>query len=375
MPRPLPRLLAAAAAVTLSLTLLAACGDAKKTDTDVKAASGGTDLSGVTLTLGDQANGLQTLLNAAGTLKNTPYKVKWAEFQGAAPLFQAMQSGQVDTGSAADLPTLQAVSGGLKIKLVAASSADGSGTAILTQPGSAVRTVQDLKGKDVVISSAKGSIAEYLLAKTLTDAGLKYSDVHVQYLLPTAAQAAFNARKIGNWATFGIYQDIAVQKGAKIVVDGRDGRTSGIGFISAAQSSLTDPARKAAIADFLGRLAEAYAWATAHRDQYAQVFAQKNGVPLDVAKTVVGQGADSLVPVSPAVTAKVQAVSDLMHTIGSLPTDVKVAGTVDTSAFPHALAPTTATTATTATTPTASTSANPKTNPNANPSAAATPAN
>lgn len=65
-----------------------------------------------------------------------------------------------------------------------------------------------------------------------------------------------------------------------------------------------------------------------------------------------------------------------MHTIGSLPTDVKVAGTVDTSAFPHALAPTTATTATT---PTASTSANPKPNANANPSAtssaAATPAN
>ncbi|WP_329139718.1 ABC transporter substrate-binding protein [Streptomyces sp. NBC_01476] len=335
MPRSALRLFAAlSAALALSVSL-AACGDSPKKDTAVPAADGRPDLSGVTLTLGDQANGLQTLLTAAGTLKGAPYKVKWAEFQGAAPLFQAMQSGQVDTGTAADLPTLQAISGGLKIKLVAAATSNGAGTAIIARPGSPVKTVQDLKGKDVVVSSAKGSIAEYLLAKVLTDAGLKYSDVHVQYLLPTAAQAAFNAGKIQTWATFGIYQDIAVQKGARIVVDGRDGRTSGVGFISAAQSSVADPARKAAIADFLNRLSAAYTWTTAHADEYAHVFSQKNGVPADVARTVVSQGASALQPVSPDITAKVQGVSDLMHRIGSLPTGVQVAGTADTSLYPH----------------------------------------
>ncbi|WNI14832.1 ABC transporter substrate-binding protein [Actinacidiphila sp. ITFR-21] len=338
MPRPTPRLLAALSATVALALSLAACGGSSKKEAVAPATASGPDLSGITLTLGDQANGLQTLLTAAGTLKGTPYKVKWAEFQGAAPLFQAMQSGQVDTGTAADLPTLQAISGGLKIKLVAAATADGSGTAILARPGSPVKTVQDLKGKDVVVSSAKGSIAEYLLAKVLTDAGLKYSDVHVQYLLPTAAQAAFNAGKIQTWATFGIYQDIAVQKGATIVVDGRDGRTSGVGFLSAAQSSIADPARKAAIADFLKRLSAAYAWTATHADQYAQVFARKNGVPADVAGIVVSQGSRVLKPVTPDITAKVQGVSDLMHRIGSLPTDVQVAGTVDTSLYPHSLA-------------------------------------
>lgn len=337
MSRPVLRLIAAlSATVALSLSL-AACGDSSKKEAVAPAASGGApDLSGVTLTLGDQANGLQTLLTAAGTLKGAPYKVKWAEFQGAAPLFQAMQSGQVDTGSAADLPTLQAISGGLKIRIVGAATSNGSGTAIIAQKGSPVKSVADLKGKTVVVSSAKGSIAEYLLAKTLTDAGLKYSDVKVQYLLPTAAQAAFNAHKIQLWATFGIYQDIAVQKGAQIVVDGRDGRVSGVGFISAAQSSIANPARKAAISDFLKRLAAAYAWTTANSEQYAQVFADKNGVPADVAKTVVSQGSNALQPVSPEITTKVQAVADLMHGIGSLPTDVQVASVVDTSLYPHA---------------------------------------
>src|SRR2546429_8578696 len=118
--------IAAAAGLVVAGALLAAGGPAN-------AASDG-PAGGVTLTIGDQANGLQTLLNAAGTLSGTAYHVKFAEFQGAAPLFQAMQSGQVDTGVAADLPTLQAISGGLPVKLVAATRTGGAGTAILTQP-------------------------------------------------------------------------------------------------------------------------------------------------------------------------------------------------------------------------------------------------
>ncbi|MGW0476235.1 ABC transporter substrate-binding protein [Streptomyces coeruleorubidus] len=42
-----------------------------------------------------------------------------------------------------------------------------------------MRSVKDLKGKKVVVSSAKGSIAEYLLAHALQQAGLSYDDVKV----------------------------------------------------------------------------------------------------------------------------------------------------------------------------------------------------
>jgi sulfonate transport system substrate-binding protein len=77
----------------LSLTALlatTACGG------DSEAASDGSS-SGVTLTICDQAKNLQTLLNASGALKGTSYDVKWAEFEGAAPLFQAVQAGAADT--------------------------------------------------------------------------------------------------------------------------------------------------------------------------------------------------------------------------------------------------------------------------------------
>ena len=324
----LRRGIVAAAGLVVAGALLAACGPAN-------AASGGS-AGGVTLTIGDQANGLQTLLNAAGVLSGTSYHLKFAEFQGAAPLFQAMQSGQVDTGVAADLPTLQAISGGLPIKLVAATQTGGAGTAILTQAGSPIHSVGQLKGQTVVVSSAKGSIAEYLLAKVLQQNGLSYSDVHVQYVLPTAALAAFNSHQIQVWATFDPYYAIATGNGGKLLVDGQNGRTSGVGFISAANSSLAGSAKKAAIADFLTRLAKAESWAATNPSAYAKVYSQKNGVAANVASEVVGRAKTALVPVSPAIVATVQSVADLMHQIGSLPTDVKVASVADTSAYPVA---------------------------------------
>jgi sulfonate transport system substrate-binding protein len=319
------------AVLSVVAVLITACGSAGK--------SAGGDVSDVSLTLGDQANQLQTLVTAAGVMKDAPYKFKWAEFQGAAPLFQAMQSGSVDTGTAADLPTLQALSGGLPIKLVAASTGTGATNGILVPQNSPIRTVADLKGKNVVVSSARGSIAEYLLAKSLLDNGLTYGDVKVQYVLPTAAQAAFSSGKIGVWAIFGIYRAIALQQGARQIVDGQAGRTSGIGFISAAGKTLADPAKKAALADFLKRLAKAFDWAAANLDAYATVYAQKNGVDPAVAKVFVTTTRSQLLPVTPDIVTKVQAVSVLMHGIGSLPTDVKVAPVVDTSAFGSAPSP------------------------------------
>jgi sulfonate transport system substrate-binding protein len=316
------RVLAGLAVLTL-LAGVTACGSSDDTTSGK-----------VSLTLGDQANGLKTLFEASGALKDAPFDYKWAEFQGAAPLFQAMQSDNVDTGFAADIPTLQAISGGLPIKFVAATESNGQGTAILLRKDSAITTVADLKGKEVLVSTARGSIADYLLAKVLTDAGLKYTDVTVKYALPTAAQAAFSSGKVEIWAIFGVFQATAVANGAKTLIDGRNGGTSGIGVLSASEKSLADPKRKAAIAEFLKRLAVAETWAATHAEEYAKVYSEKNGVPLDVAKVVVSWGATALLPVGPEVVARVQAVNDLMHSIGVLPTDVRVADKTDTSAFP-----------------------------------------
>jgi len=314
------------AAATLSLTALlalSACGADSSADT----ASGGQ----VTLTIGDQAKTLQTIIAASDALKGAEYKVKWAEFQGAAPLYQAVQADAADTGYSADLPALQALSGGVKIKNVAALKNDGTHVGIVVRKDSGIDSVKDLKGQKVVVSSAKGSISEYLLANVLKQKGLSYKDVKVQYLLPTDAQAAFASGKIKIWATFGVYQAVGLDQGGKLLVDGADGRVSGIGFINASDKALADSAKKTALSDFLKRLSTALKWTSTHQDAYAKAIEQRNGADATVARTLASAAYSQVLPITSDVNTTVQQVADLMNSIGVLDPNVGVAKSTDTS--------------------------------------------
>ena len=323
MKRTIFRTLAAALGLSALLTVTG-CGGDSAADT----AGGSSD---VTLTIGDQAKTLQTILAGSGALKGADYKVKWAEFEGAAPLFQAVQAGAADTTYSADLPALQALSGGVRFKNVAALKNDGHHTGIVVRKDSDVKSVKDLKGKKVVVSSAKGSIAEYLLANVLQQNGLKYSDVKVQYLLPTDAQAAFSSGKVEVWATFGVYQAVGLQQGGRLLVDGADGRISGYGFIGASEKTLADKAKKAALGDFLKRLGTALKWTSTHQDAYADAIVERNGADPAIAKTLASAAYSKVLPVTPEVNGTVQDVADLMHGIGVLDPNVDVAKSADAS--------------------------------------------
>jgi sulfonate transport system substrate-binding protein len=324
------RLLAASAA--LALTTATACASNKSSDT-ASAQQGSSNLSGVTLTVGDQVSSLKTLLTASGQLTGTAYSVKFAEFQGAAPLFQAVKAGDVDTGYAADLPTLTAIAGGVPVKAVAALQSSGAGTAILVQKDSTVTSVAGLKGKTVVVSSAAGSVAQELLAYALAKTGLSYSDVHVEYLLPTAALAAFNAHKIDVWATFGVYQDTAQLAGARTLVDGENGLTSGVGLISATAQVLGDPGKKAALEDLLKRVNKALIWSTTHATQYAAAYASAFNLSSTIAKDVVSQGSTELLPLTATEVAKIQKVSDVLSSIGGISSNVNITANSDATAY------------------------------------------
>ncbi|MFG2459996.1 aliphatic sulfonate ABC transporter substrate-binding protein [Streptomyces sp. NPDC048523] len=317
------RRIAAAALGFSALLTLTACG----ADSSAEASSS----KQVTLTIGDQAKTLQTIVAASDALKGADYKVKWAEFEGAAPLYQAVQAGAADTGYSADLPALQALSGGVRVKNVAALQNDGKHVGIVVRKGSGIDSVKDLKGQKVVVSSAKGSIAEYLLANALKQNGLSYQDVHVQYLLPTDAQAAFASGKIKAWATFGVYQAVGLEQGGKLLVDGAGGRVSGIGFINASDDALANSAKKAALADFLKRLGTALQWTSTHQEAYAKAIQERNGADASVAKTLASAAYGKVLPITDDVNRTVQGVADLMNGIGVLEPNVDVAKSADTS--------------------------------------------
>lgn len=241
--------------------------------------------SGVTLVLGDQAGGTRALVEAAKVLDGAPYAYRWANFQGAAPLFEAQRAGAVDLAPAGDLPVLAAAVGDPSLKIVATRVGSGAQLGILIGPHSTIRNVADLKGRTVFVSSARGSISQFQLYGALAEAGLSKDDVTVRFILPVDAFAAFTSGSIEVWATFDPYYGIAVQRGGRILRDG-SGINSGLGFITASGDSLTDPRKRAAIADVLARYQRAGDWAVANPDAYAQIYASLTRSPLDAARQI-----------------------------------------------------------------------------------------
>ena len=295
---------------------LAACKD-DQTKPRASAAQA-TDWSDVTLILGDQAKGLRTVVEAAGTLADAPYKVQWANFQGAAPLFEALRAGAVDLAPAGDTPVLAAATGGTPLKIIAARRSSARGIAILVPPGSKIDSVADLKGRNVVVSSARGSIAQYLLLRGLAGAKVSEADVKVGFVLPTDALAAFNAGQIEAWATFGIYQAFAEEAGAKVLLSG-EGVNSGLGFITAADSALQDPRKRCALSDLLRRFEQAFAWAKEHPDEYAEIFARTNNIPLNISRRLLGWGDETLSPLQESDIAVLQSIDRLFVEHGIFP--------------------------------------------------------
>lgn len=305
--------------------LLAACGEKV-------AAPAITDLSAVTLVLGDQVNLLRSKAEAARVLDGAPYKIEWASFQGAAPLFEAVVSGDVDTAMAADTPALAAAAGGARVKVVAASVSSPVGVAILVPPNSPILTVADLKGRNVIVSSARGSVAHYLLFGVLREAGLSIDDVKTGFMLPGDAAVAFASGQIEAWATFGTYQASAELRGARVLRDGT-GINSGIGVIAASDAALAQAGKRAALADVLQRLARSNVWANAHPEQYAKVFERITRLPPDVVKLVVGRDRPQLRAPDAQIVAQLQQVADAFYEARLFPRRVDAGKLVDASLF------------------------------------------
>lgn len=321
--RRLTRLLTSVAAIAMAVGLTG-CGS-----TD-EAATKASPLSGVTLTLGD-TNFLEPLTDASGMLKETPYKIKWAQFQAAPPMFSALQAGRIDTTYGGDSAALQALGSGGSLKLVASLAANGSGVSIVSQKNSSVRSIRDLKGKTVAVSPAKGSLADYLLYRSLMEAGMSPDDIKIKYLLPAAGQSAFSSGKIEVWATFGLYPAMAERNGAHIVVDGRDGRTSGLTLITASPKALNDPQKRAAIIDVTARISRAITWSHTHADEFAKEFASLGGVQIPIAKLLISQAPQSLLPLDTNVVSKIQTVADTMYEAKWLSRKITAASAVDRS--------------------------------------------
>jgi sulfonate transport system substrate-binding protein len=340
-PRDLVPLGVVAAVVGLAALGLAACGAPAQpaAPAAVPAAVSPAQLAETTLRVGDQkGTSQQVLLKAAGLLDGVPYHLAWSTFTSGPPMLEAANANAIDIGQVGNTPPIFSAAANGNIDLVSALRST-VGDAVLVPKGSTLANLADLRGKTIAV--AKGSSANGTLLNTLAKAGLKPSDVTISYLQPSDGYAAFNQGSVAAWAVWEPYVSEAVASlGARELVSGADALngtglaggtalSNGYSLQIANRSSLADAGKNAAIADYVVRVAKANLWAKNHPDQWAGIYAQQTGIPVDIAKIAVPRIALTPVAVDDAVVASEQRLADAFASAGQLPGKVDFAAYVD----------------------------------------------
>lgn len=303
--------------VLLAFTLTA-CG--------TSTATGDGDLTKVVLKVGDQKGSQKALLTAAGLL-NAPYRIEWSTFTSGPPLLEAASGGAIDIGSVGNTPPIFAAAANAKISIVSAAKGNVTSDAILVPADSPLRTVQDLRGKNLAV--AKGSSAHGQTLLTLKAAGLSTKDLKLAFLQPADAYAAFTQKRVDAWAIWDPYTSQALQEtNARVLVDGT-GTANGYTFEVAGRNALADTGKATAIKDYVTRIAKAQKWSDTHRSEWAAAWAADTGLPLKVTEAATASGPDLPVPLDPQLVESEQQLADAFTADGVLTAKVDFTAFVD----------------------------------------------
>jgi sulfonate transport system substrate-binding protein len=317
------------AALTITLAGLAAAGcsssssssSASSGTTASASASSSTDLSSVTLNVGDQkGTGAEAVLSAAGLLNSLPFKVNWSDFTSGPPMLQAMASGSVDIGGVGDAPPVFAASGGEAVEIVGARQTNGDQDALLVPKGSPITSISQLKGKK--IAYAAGSSGNYNLLTVLNKASLTTKDVNLVNLQPADALAAFTSGSVEAWDVWPPYvQQVVAQNGAKVIATG-SAYGNPYSFEVASKSAVADPKKAAAIKAYLTILNKGYVWTATHPAQWAAAWAKATGLPLSVMQTAAKIDGTTPVAITDDTTTAENKLVEQFFAAGLIPSKV-----------------------------------------------------
>jgi sulfonate transport system substrate-binding protein len=277
----------------------------------------GVPLTGVTLRVGTY-KGLWRALLSASRLGGTAYKIEWHELNNGVLHMEAINADALDLGSGSEIPPLSAARQKANLSLVAVVREDLNNQVTLARKDLPIRSIADLKGRRV--GYVRGTTAHYFLAKQLAEVGLGFSDITALNLTPSDGLSAFDRGDLDAWAIYGYNGQLArLRYGARVLKTG-NGYLSGNFPVYANPKAVADPARHAAIADFLLRLRQAYRWANANYLAYAQAQSAETRVPVgDLVELWNNRSTDyDLRPTDARVIAGHQEVADTFVKLGVL---------------------------------------------------------
>jgi sulfonate transport system substrate-binding protein len=300
------------------------------------ASSAAIDTSGVTLKVATYPVAIgsdETLLKAAGLL-DTPYKVRFQTYPDGGTQTSAVLQGTADIGRGSGVANALLVGGSdAKPNFLSVATLKISTATQWTVAKPEITTLAQLKGKKVAYTP--NSTAQYFLLKQLESVGLTFKDIDPVPLAPANGLSALLGGSVDALSNFGPTVQTAVAKGFPMLADGGPILKGTLGALVASFNvnvdSLKDPAKAAAIADYLARINAANAWTRAHADQWSQTVAAATNQPLETVKANFKLAENtvnsSVGPVDPAAIADVQAIADAFLAAGVLTKKADIAAT------------------------------------------------
>jgi sulfonate transport system substrate-binding protein len=280
-----------------------------------------------TLRVGDQKGNSQAVMEAAGVLKDVPYKIEWKEFPAAAPLLEALGAGAIETGLVGDAPFTFAAAANAPVKAIGTVRQSQEGLAILVPRESKIQNFEDLRGKK--IATGRGSIGHQLILAALESKGWSSSDVQIVYLAPSDAKVAYTQGSVDAWSTWEPYvsqEEVLFQ--SRRVITG-EGITPGIGFQVASPAAIRD--KRPELEDFLRRLTAARAWSLTNVGAYAESWGKLMSIPPAVPLNWLSRAKIHIAPIDDGVVADEQKTIDLYFRAGLIKQKLDAAGIVDRS--------------------------------------------
>jgi sulfonate transport system substrate-binding protein len=280
-----------------------------------------------TLRVGDQKGNSQAVMEAAGVLKDVPYKIEWKEFPAAAPLLEALSAGAIETGLVGDAPFIFAAAANVPVKAIAAVRQSREGLAILVPDQSAVKSFDDLRGKK--IATGRGSIGHQLILAALESRGWQANDVQIVFLAPSDAKVAYSQGSVDAWSTWEPYvsQEEVLFKSRRVIT--AEGITPGIGFQVASPNAIRD--KRPELEDFVRRLAAARAWSQGNIESYAETWGKLMNIPTAVPLNWLTRAKIRIAPIDDSVVADEQKTIDLYFRSGLIKQNLNASDIVDRS--------------------------------------------
>ncbi|QWU17730.1 sulfonate transport system substrate-binding protein [Paenibacillus sophorae] len=287
------------------------------------------DLSNVTLRIGQVGwPEWEEGFKAAGLLE-TPYKLEFSVFQGGNLELEAIAADQLDFAITSEIPPIfasQATNQG-NFKIVGVQKWNTLLQELVIPKDSPIKSVAELKGKKVAY--VQNTTSQYFLAKMLESAGLTWKDIVPVKLTTAEGLTALVGGKVDALASYSNSITAAHQNGATTLASAKD-ILSGNFPINVNVNAINDPAKHAAVADFLQRLTKYYAWTRANQEKWAEITAEKTHQKKeDVLGTLINgdkQRPLALEAISEGAIASQQDIADTLTSLGQLPGKIEVSG-------------------------------------------------